>query len=309
MIQTAKITLNNGVEMPLLGLGVFKLHNGEKIEKAVKSALQNGYRSIDTAAAYHNEDGVARGIKASGVPREEIFLTSKITNNDQGYNSCFKYFQRSLNYLETDYLDLYLIHWPQGKKSLETWKAMEELYGKGLVRAIGVSNFQKHHIEYLLSVCEITPAVNQIELHPEFNRKQLVDFCRNKGIQVEAWSPLARGKIFKIQKLHEIAAKYNKTPAQVVLRWNIQNNIVSIPKSANPERIISNSQVFDFELSKTEMADIGSLNKNKALHHYRDNISHLLEMLTIQWFNVALHFRLYNALSARAHSELKKIKK
>jgi methylglyoxal/glyoxal reductase len=302
--QTAKIKLNNGIEMPLLGLGVFKLQNGGEIEEAVKTALQNGYRSIDTAAAYHNEDGVARGIKASGVPREEIFLTSKIANNDQGSKTTLKAFLRTLNYLKTDYLDLYLIHWPQGKKSFDTWKVMEELYEKGLVRAIGVSNFQVHHLEYLLKKCKVIPAVNQIELHPEFNRVDLVEFCRRNSIQVEAWSPLMRGTISTIHKIQEIASKYNKTPAQVVLRWNIQNSIITIPKSSSPERILSNSQIFDFELSETDMVDIDSLNKNNALHHYRDNISHLWEMLTHQWFSRALHSKFYNALYARINKEL-----
>ena len=275
----SKVRLNNGIEMPWLGLGVFRLKEKGEVERAVKTALQNGYRSIDTASAYHNEEGVANGIKASGVPREEIFLTTKIKKDDQGYQSAIDAFYRSLEFLKTDYLDLLLIHWPMGNKSLKTWKAMEELYKKGLIRAIGVSNFKIHHLEYLFTMSKIIPAVNQVEFHPKHSQPELLEFCKSKNIQLEAWSPLMRGNIVKISTIKKLAAKYNKTPAQIVLRWDIQKEVVTIPKSGNAERIIANSKIFDFEISKEDMMKINTLNENNAIIEYRDRTVHLLQML------------------------------
>lgn len=217
------VLLNNGVEMPLLGLGVFRLEEKGEVENAVKTALQNGYRSIDTASAYHNEAGVADGIKASGVPRNEIFLTTKINKADLGYQSTIDAFYKSLDYLKTDYLDLLLIHWPKGRKSLQAWKAMEELYEKGLIRAIGVSNFKVHHLEYLLTDCKVIPAVNQVEFHPKHSQPELMAFCKKMNIQLEAWSPLMRGEVFNVPVIKKLAAKYSKTPAQIVLGGTFKN--------------------------------------------------------------------------------------
>lgn len=289
------VRLNNGIEMPWLGLGVFRLKEKGEVEKAVKTALQNGYRSIDTAAAYHNEEGVAKGILASGVPRSQIFLTTKIKNDEQGYQSAIDAFYRSLAYLKTDYLDLLLIHWPLGKKSLKTWKAMEELYEKGLVRAIGVSNFKVHHLEYLLTDCKVIPAVNQVEFHPRNSQPELLDFCRKNSIQLQAWSPLMMGEAVKIPIIQTLADKYKKTPAQILLRWDLQKEVVTIPKSGKAERIIANAAIFDFEIDDIDMAKINRLNKNFAIVVYRDRTIYLLQMLLKHIFNKELIFLLLKA--------------
>ena len=273
------VKLNNNVEMPILGLGVLRLKEGGEVEYAVKTALENGYRMIDTAADYHNEKGVARGIKASGVPREEIFLTSKVANDQQGYKKTLKAFQRTLDWLQTDYLDLYLIHWPQGRISIETWKAMEELYENGRVRAIGVSNFWIHHLEHFLPECKIIPGVNQVEFHPELTQSELLKYCRSKNIQVEAWSPIMQGKVLNIPKIKAIADKHGKSPVQVVLRWDIQKGVVTIPRSGVKEEIISNSKIFDFQLDEKDMMEIDSLNKNKRIFPYYDRIPFLFDLL------------------------------
>jgi len=265
--------LNNGVEMPWLGLGVFLSEEGAEVENAVKSALANGYRHIDTAAVYRNERGVGKAIKESGVPRNEIFLTSKVWNTDQGYSSTLQAFEDSLERLQTDYLDLYLIHWPKAAKSVETWKALEELYEAGRIRAIGISNFLVHHLEEFLPHCKVVPAVNQVEFHPELIQSDLLRFCQQKGIQLEAWSPIMRGKVNDIPVMQEIAAKHRKTPVQVVLRWDIQKSVVTIPKSVKAERIISNSDIFDFELSAEEMAKIDALDVEQRIGPHPDHIS------------------------------------
>jgi methylglyoxal/glyoxal reductase len=264
--------LNNGVEMPWFGLGVFRAEEGSEVEIAVKVALENGYRSIDTAAVYQNEGGVGNAIRESAVPREEIFLTSKVWNSDQGYDSTFRAFEESLEKLQTNYLDLYLIHWPKGKLSVETWKAMEELYKKEKIRAIGVSNFLIHHLEDFLPECNVVPAVNQVEFHPELMQPELLEYCQNKNIQPEAWSPIMKGKVLDIPVLQALAAKYQKTPVQIVLRWDIQKGVVTIPKSVKPERIISNADIFDFELSAEDMAKIDRLDKIKRIGFHPDEI-------------------------------------
>jgi methylglyoxal/glyoxal reductase len=269
---STKVRLNNGVEMPWLGLGVFRAEDGKEVENAVVTALKHGYRSIDTAAVYQNERGVGLGLKKSGVPREAVFLTSKVWNSDQGYKNTMRAFEESLDRLQTDYLDLYLIHWPKGKLSPETWKAMEELYEKGLIRAIGVSNFLVHHLEDFLPECKIVPAVNQVEFHPELIQPELLEYCQGKGIQPEAWSPIMKGKVLNIPVLQALAAKYGKTPVQIVLRWDIQKGVVTIPKSVKPERIISNADIFDFELSDEDMAKIDRLDKNRRLGFHPDEI-------------------------------------
>ncbi len=269
----SKVKLNNGVEMPWFGLGVFRAKDGQEVENAVLTALKHGYRSIDTAAVYDNEKGVGNAVKESGVSREEIFLTSKVWNTDQGYKSTFRAFEESLERLQTDYLDLYLIHWPKGKRSVETWKAMEELYEKKRVRAIGVSNFLEHHLEGFLPECNIIPAVNQYEFHPELLQPKLLEYCLKKGIRPEAWSPIMRGKVNDIPVLQALAVKYGKTPVQIVLRWDIQKGVVTIPKSVTPERIISNADIFDFELSSEDIAKIDGLDKNNRLGGHPDHIT------------------------------------
>ncbi|HRX11505.1 MAG TPA: aldo/keto reductase [Draconibacterium sp.] len=268
----SKVKLNNGVEMPWFGLGVFMSKEGEEVENAVKVALQNGYRHIDTAAIYKNEKGVGNAIKTSGVPREEIFITSKVWNTDQGYKTTLAAFEESLEKLQTGYLDLYLVHWPKGKRSVETWKALEELYKKGSVKAIGVSNFLVHHLEAFLPECKIIPAVNQYEFHPELLQPDLLEYCRKNGIQPEAWSPIMKGRVNEVPLMQELAAKYGKTPVQIVLRWDIQKGVVTIPKSVTPERIISNSMIFDFELSEADIAKIDKLDKNKRIGFHPDEI-------------------------------------
>lgn len=269
---SSRVKLNNGVEMPWLGLGVFRSEEGEEVENAVKTALQYGYRSIDTAAIYQNERGVGKAIKESGLKREDIFLTTKVWNTEQGYKTTLAAFDRSLEKLQTGYLDLYLIHWPKGKRSVDTWKALEELYEKGKIRAIGVSNFLVHHLEEFITQCRILPAVNQVEFHPELIQPELLKYCQKKGIQLEAWSPIMKGRVNEIREIQEISDKYGKTPVQVVLRWDIQKGVVTIPKSVRQERIISNAQIFDFELSDEDMTKIDSLDKNKRIGFHPDQI-------------------------------------
>ncbi|WHY03290.1 aldo/keto reductase [Neobacillus sp. DY30] len=258
-------TLNNGVKMPWLGFGVFKVQEGEEVVNSVKTAIEAGYRSIDTAAIYQNEEGVGKAIAESNVPREELFITTKVWNNDQGYESTLAAFETSLNKLGLDYLDLYLIHWPVPSKGLyvETWKALEKLYKDGRVRAIGVSNFNVNHLEDLLANCEIKPMVNQVEYHPVFNQQELHDFCKKNEIQLEAWSPLMQGSLLNDPILVEIANKYNKSTAQVILRWDIQTGVVTIPKSIKPHRIAENADIFDFELTQEDIQQISTLNQNK----------------------------------------------
>lgn len=273
MNLSSATTLNNGLKMPWLGLGVFLSKEGTEVENAVKVALANGYKSIDTAAIYKNERGVGKAIRESGIPREDIFLTSKVWNADQGYSSTMAAFEESLEKLQTDYLDLYLIHWPKGERSKETWKAMEELYQKGRMKAIGVSNFLVHHLDDFLPHCKVMPAVNQVEFHPELIQPDLLAYCQKKGIQLEAWSPIMKGRVNDVPLMQELAAKYGKTPVQIVLRWDIQKGVVTIPKSVTPERIIANADVFDFELSPEDMARIDALDRNKRIGGHPDHIT------------------------------------
>jgi methylglyoxal/glyoxal reductase len=270
---SSKVKLNNGLEMPWFGLGVFLSNEGEEVEKAVKVALKNGYRHIDTAAIYKNERGVGKAVKESGIPREEIFITSKVWNTDQGYKTTLAAYEASLERLQMDYLDLYLIHWPKGKRSVETWKALEELYAKGSVRAIGISNFLEHHLDEFLPECKIMPAVNQYEFHPELLQPGLLEMCRRKGIRPEAWSPIMKGRVNEVPLMQDLAAKYDKTPVHIVLRWDIQKGVVTIPKSVTPERIISNADIFDFELSEEDMAKIDKLDKNARIGGHPDFIT------------------------------------
>jgi len=259
-------TLNNGVEIPATGYGVFKVKEGDEVFRSVLEALEAGYRLIDTAAIYGNEEGVGRAIKASGLKREEIFLTTKLWNTDQGYDKAFEAFETSLKKLDTDYVDLYLVHWPGKDKYVESYKALEKLYQGKRVRAIGVCNFHIHHLEKLLEETTIVPAMNQIELHPLMNQEEIRTFCKEKGIQVEAWGPLMQGKAdLEAPLLVELSKKYKKSPAQIILRWHVQHGVLAIPKSVTPSRIRENIDLFDFELTSEDMAKIDGMNENKRL--------------------------------------------
>jgi diketogulonate reductase-like aldo/keto reductase len=263
----SKTTLHNGVRMPWLGLGVFKVEDGAEVVNSVKNAIEVGYRSIDTAAIYGNEEGVGKAIAESTVPREELFITTKVWNANHGYEATLAAFDVSLEKLGLDYLDLFLIHWPlpsQGK-FVETWKALEKLYKDGRVRAIGVSNFKIHHLEEIIANCEIIPMVNQVEFHPRFNQREVHDFCKKHGILLEAWSPLMQGGLLEEPTLVEIAKKYNKSTAQIIIRWDIQTGVVTIPKSVKSHRIAENADVFDFELSQEDMDQINALNQDQRM--------------------------------------------
>ncbi|MGG0286729.1 aldo/keto reductase [Peribacillus butanolivorans] len=266
------ITLHNGVKMPQVGFGVFKVKNGSETVESVKKAIEVGYRSIDTAAVYENEEGVGQAIRESGISREELFITSKVWNTDQGYETTLQAFDDSLKRLGLEYLDLYLIHWPGKDKYLETWKALEKLYNEGKVKSIGVSNFHVHHLEKLLANSEIKPVVNQIELHPLLTQVEIRDYCEKHDIKVEAWSPLGRGSLIEEPTINHIAKKHGKSSAQVLIRWHLQHEIVVIPKSITPSRIEENAQVFDFSLSLNEMNQIDALNKNERFGSNPDEI-------------------------------------
>ncbi|WP_209401083.1 aldo/keto reductase [Pseudozobellia sp. WGM2] len=264
-------TLNNGVEMPYFGLGTYQADNDQEVVDAVKFALDQGYRHIDTAAVYKNEVGVGKAIKESAVAREDIFLTTKVWNSDQGYESTLKAFEASLERLATDYVDLYLVHWPVVAKYKDTWRALEELYKQKRIRAIGVSNFLQHHLEDLLQSAEIVPMVNQMEFHPYLVQQDLLNFCTDKGIQYEAWSPFLQGKLFELDITRDLEEKYGKSAAQIVLRWNLQKGVVTIPKSVHKNRIASNSEIFDFELNDDEVAYLDSLHKGERTGPDPDN--------------------------------------
>jgi len=263
--------LNNGLKMPWLGFGVHRINDGQDVEQAVRTALEIGYRSLDTATVYGNERGVGKTIRESGIPREDIFLTTKVWNDDQRENRILAAFEESLERLETEYVDLYLVHWPVKGCYQETWKAMEEIYQSGRVKAIGVSNFQVHHLEDILRDSQIVPVVNQIEFHPLLVQPELLKFCQEHKIQVEAWSPLVEGQIVNVSSVQKIAEKYDKTPAQIALRWDLQHEVVTIPKSVHANRIAENAQIFDFELSQTDMRELDALDEGKRVGPDPDN--------------------------------------
>ncbi len=260
------LKLNNGIIVPQFGLGVYKAQEGEEVEQAVMTALEVGYRLIDTAAVYRNEEGVGRAIAASGLPRDEIFITTKLWNDDQGYDTARPAFERSLQRLGLEYVDLYLLHWPVSGKYVDSWRALEEIYKDGQSRAIGVSNFMPQHLDKLIAETEVVPAVNQIELHPYLTQNETRNYCDDKGIVVESWSPIMRaGEILDNPVIVDIAGKYNKTAAQVILRWHIELGLVVIPKSVTPERIRSNIDIFDFELTQDEVNRISNLNVDQRI--------------------------------------------
>lgn len=274
MSNIPNVSLNNGLMMPQFGLGVWRIPEDEAAGN-VKAAIDAGYRLIDTAAIYRNEAGVGEGIRNSGVAREQLFVTSKLWNSDQGHDSTLRAFDASLERLGLDYLDLYLIHWPQPMFDtyVESWKAMEKLYKEGRVKAIGVSNFQPDHLERLAAECEIVPAVNQVELHPLLTQAEVRAYDEQHGIQTESWSPL-RGVVGENapEILAELGAKYHKTPAQVVLRWHIQLGLVVIPRSSRPERLKENIDIFDFELSAEDMDAVSALNRDERLGAHPDEM-------------------------------------
>ncbi|WP_413299043.1 aldo/keto reductase [Bacillus sp. 1P10SD] len=264
-------TLHNGVKMPWFGLGVYKVRQGEEALHAVKHALNAGYKSIDTAALYDNEESVGQAIKEAGIPREELFITTKVWNSDQRNDTVLEAFETSLSKLGLDYVDLYLVHWPVKEKYKDTWKVLETLYKEGRVKAIGVSNFNIHHLEDVMSIAEIKPMVNQVELHPLFSQPELREFCMKHEIQIEAWAPLGQGRLLDHPVLQEIASAHHKSIAQVILRWDLQNRIVTIPKSIKESRIIENANIFDFTLNESDMEKINALNENKRFGADPDN--------------------------------------
>ena len=265
------LTLHNGVQIPRFGLGVFRIHDGMDVERAVLCALKNGYRSIDTASLYGNEVGVGRAIQQSGLARDDIFVTTKVWNTQQGYEGTLRAFEESRQRLSLDYVDLYLVHWPIKEQLFDTWRAVEELYKQKKVRAIGVSNFYTHHLDLLVPKCTITPMVNQVELHPLLQLHDLQDYCDSVDIKLEAWAPIMRGKVQRIVLLKKIGSRYGKTAVQVALRWALQRGIIVIPKSENPSRIKSNADVFDFSLTEEEMSKIHGLDRGKRLGPHPDN--------------------------------------
>jgi len=266
MSQVPVIKLNNGVEIPQLGLGVFQVPNAETAQ-AVTTALEAGYRSIDTAKIYDNERGVGEAVRASGLAREELFLTTKLWNDEHGSDATLKALDDSLSRLGTDYVDLYLVHWPVPSQDryVETWKAFEKIASDGRARAIGVSNFPQRHLQRLLDETGTVPAVNQVELHPDLAQSELRAFHAEHGIATEAWSPLAQGGLLAAESLVALGEKYGKTPAQIILRWHLQIGNIVIPKSVTPERIRGNIDVFDFELADDDLAVIGELDAGKRL--------------------------------------------
>ncbi|UTX48223.1 aldo/keto reductase [Chryseobacterium sp. MA9] len=260
------VTLNNGVDIPALGFGVWQMEDLKECENAVIKAIQSGYRMIDTAAIYQNETAVGAGVKNSGVDREALFITSKVWVQDHGYEKAKSAFQRTLDRLQMDYLDMYLIHWPYGD-FLGTWKALEELYKEGKIKAIGVCNFTIEKLEELKANSTVLPVINQIELHPVFQQKELQVYDRENNIITQPWSPLGNGnaQLLSNPDLQAIAEKYGKTVAQVILRWHLQEGFVVIPKSVTPSRIEENFNVFDFELTEDEMNVVRSLDTGKRL--------------------------------------------
>ena len=275
MIKNFKV-LSNGIKMPSIGFGTYKSGSDEETAKIVKYALNIGYRQIDTASFYGNEVGIGNGIKESRINREDIFLVTKLWNDDHGYDKTIEAFNKSLERLQVNYIDLYLVHWPN-KLNSETWKAFEYLYKTGKVKAIGVCNFKIGHLEELKKTAEIMPMVNQIEIHPQSSKNDMLSYCEENNIQLVAWSPIMRGKLFSNNLMIDLAEKYKKTIAQIILRWHVQRGIIPIPKSSNEERIKENLSIFDFELSNDDMKTIDLLNEgyNVSVSGVPENTTYL----------------------------------
>lgn len=265
------VALHNGVEMPYLGLGVYKSADGKEVEQAIQWAVETGYRHIDTASVYNNEKGVGNAVRKCGVPRSELFVTTKVWNPDQGFQSTLAAFEASRKRLQLDYIDLYLVHWPVASMYVDTWKALEQLYDEGKVRAIGVSNFMQHHLEELMAKTSVKPMVNQMEFHPYLVQPSLVEYCRARNIVYEAWRPIMRGEVNDIALLQELGGKYEKSPVQVTLRWNLQKGVATIPKSVSKQRIQENGDLFDFTLTAEEVRAIDDLDQERRLGPDPDN--------------------------------------
>jgi diketogulonate reductase-like aldo/keto reductase len=275
------VRFNNGVEIPILGYGVFRVVSGDECVSAIKTALESGYKHIDTAAAYKNEESVGKAILESGIARSEIFITTKLSNDAQRSENVQESFTLSLEKLGTDYVDLYIIHWPVKECYVQSWLELEKIYKSGRAKAIGVSNFNEHHLDTLKKVWSVVPALNQIELHPYLTQKPLLNYCKKAGIVAQSWSPLGgnwnsggiKDNLLENEILVSIGKRHKKSAAQVVLRWNIQQGIVTIPKSVTPSRIKENIDIFDFELSGDDMNAIDALNKNLRGGPDPDNFS------------------------------------
>jgi 2,5-diketo-D-gluconate reductase A len=262
--RVPRTRLNDGADIPQLGLGVFQVPQ-EQVAEVVRYALECGYRSIDTAAGYENEEGVGEAVASSGLPRQDVFVTTKLANGDHGYDAALRAFEVSLGKLKMDYVDLYLIHWPLPERNLyvETWRAFEKRKADGLARSIGVSNFRVPHLQRILDETDVVPAVNQIEIHPALQQRELREFCWDQGIVPEAYSPLARGEVLRNPLVVELADRYGRSPAQIVLRWHIQEGNVVIPKSVTPARIKENFEIFDFKLSDEDMGRFEALDSGQ----------------------------------------------
>lgn len=272
MTIDSTIKLNNNVEIPSLGFGVYLAKPGKETFNAVTWALEAGYRHIDTARAYKNEGDVGKAIKESNIKREDVFITTKLWNEDQGYESALKAFDASMDELGFDYVDMYLIHWPLEGKRRESWRALEKIYKEGRAKTIGVSNYTIKHLKEMDNYAEIKPAMNQVEFHPFLYQEDLLEYCRIKNVQLEAYSPLARAEKLDDPNVKEIAKNYSKTPAQIMIRWSLQHDIVVIPKSVHKDRIRENADIFDFEISDADMEKLNSLNEEYRIAWDPSNI-------------------------------------
>lgn len=262
--KDSRVKLNNGIKIPYIGFGTYGLH-GKSAHKSIEAALEAGYRLIDTAESYYNEKEIGEAINSSSIPRNEIFITTKLANGNHGYDKTLKAFENSLKSLALEYVDLYLIHWPSGSQRDDTWKAFEFLLRNGSCKAIGVSNYTVRHLNELFHNSSTVPAVNQVEFNPYIYQKEILEFCREKNIQLEGYSPLARTKKFTGNDLKNISNKYSKSAVQILIRWSLQHNVITIPKSSHEDRIKENIDVFDFEISDDDMKKLNSLNKNFRL--------------------------------------------
>lgn len=271
------MTLNNAVEMPVVGLGVFRVEDHDELVEAITHAIVSGYRSIDTAAIYGNEEavgeGIRKGLAATGLKREDLFITSKIWNEDMRQGNVVGAYEESLRKMQLDYLDLYLIHWPVADKYVDTWLGMEQLYKEDKVRSIGVSNFQVSHLEALAKVSSVTPVINQVEYHPMLIQTELKAYLDAHNIQMESWSPLMNGEILTNPVMLKLAEKYDKSVAQLIIRWNIQTNVITIPKSTNKGRLIENLDVFDFQIDSADIELINGLNEDRRVGPDPDNFN------------------------------------